>query len=60
MRYIMKGESEIEAMHAAGPARQYFTAALPLRTLVDELAKQKTVRYVQIQRGAESLLVQGG
>ncbi len=60
LRYIMKGESEIEAMHAAGPARQYFTAALPLRTLVDELAKQKTVRYVQIQRGAESLLVQGG
>ena len=33
----MKGEQEIAAMRAAGPPKQYFNAALPLLTLIEEL-----------------------
>ncbi len=58
LRYIMKGEQELAAMRAAGPARQY-SASLPLLTLVKELGKQKSVRYVSIRSGADSLTVGG-
>ncbi len=58
LRYIMKGEQEIEAMRAAGPPRQYFNTAMPLLTLIQELGKQRSVRYVRVQRGRDSLLVQ--
>ena len=54
----MKGEEEIEAMRAAGPPRQYFSAAMPLLTLIQELGKHKQVRYIQVQRGGDSLVVQ--
>ena len=58
LRYIMKGEEEIRAMRAAGPPRQYFNAAMPLLTLIQELGKHRQVRYVQVQRGGDSLVVQ--
>jgi len=58
LRYIMKGSAEIEAMRAAGPHRQYFTSTLPLLTLLEELGKQRRVRYVRVERGDESLVVQ--
>ena len=58
LRYIMKGEEEIRTMRAAGPPRQYFNAAMPLLTLIQELGKHKQVRYVQVQRGSDSLVVQ--
>lgn len=57
LRYIMKGEQEIEAMRAAGPHRRY-NASMPLLTLIQELGKHKQVRYVQVQRGSDSLVVQ--
>ena len=57
LRYIMKGEEEIEAMRAAGPPRQYFSTAMPLLTLIQELGKQTSVRYVQVQRGSDSLVI---
>jgi oxaloacetate decarboxylase alpha subunit len=58
LRYIMKGAQEVEAMHAAGPPRQYFDASLPLCTLLKELGKHKTVRYVNLRRGGDSLLIE--
>jgi len=58
LRYIMKGEQEIEAMRAAGPPRQYRGASLPLVTLLQEMKKHREVRYVRVQRGTDSLLVQ--
>ena len=58
LRFIMKGTQEIEAMHRAGPPKQYFNAAMPLQTLVQELGKRKSVRYVHVQRGSDSLVVQ--
>ena len=57
LRYIMKGEQEIDAMRAIGPPKQYFNTAMPLRTLLNELGKQTKVRYVNIQRGSGALLV---
>ena len=58
LRYIMKGADEIEAMQAAGPRRQYFSTAMPLLTLIRELGKHGRVRYIQVRRGSDSLLVQ--
>ena len=58
LRYIMKGEDEIRAMRAAGPPRKYLGAGIPLLALIEELGKHKRVRYVQVQRGSDSLLVQ--
>jgi hypothetical protein len=55
----MKGEQEVAAMHAAGPPRQYCTSAMPLVTLLRELGKRKSVRYIHLQRGAETLVLQG-
>lgn len=57
LRYIMKGEDEIAAMRAAGPHKRYFGAAMPLRTLIEELGKHRQVRYVHVQRGDNSLLL---
>ena len=58
LRYIMKGEDEIRAMHSAGPPKQYFSSSMPLLTLIQELGKHRQVRYVQVQRGRDTLLVQ--
>lgn len=60
LRYVMKGETEIAAMRAAGPARRYGTGSPPLLTLIDELKKHPGVRYVQVQRGADSLVIRNG
>jgi len=60
LRYIMKGTEEIEAMHAAGGPRQYHSASLPLATLLRELGKHRKVRYIHVQRGGDSLLMQCG
>jgi oxaloacetate decarboxylase alpha subunit len=54
----MKGEKEIEAMHAAGPPKQYYNAAMPLLTLLQELEKHQQVRYIHVQRGSDSPMVQ--
>ena len=58
LRYIMKGEDEIAAMRAAGQPKQYFTSDMPLLTLIQELDKHKKVRFVQVQRGSDSLVIQ--
>ena len=56
----MQGTQEIEALRAAGPPRQYLGAARPLKTLIQELTKHKSVRYIQIRRGADSVLLANG
>jgi oxaloacetate decarboxylase alpha subunit len=55
LRYVMKGDQEIKAMRAAGRPKQYFTADLPLVTLIDGLKKCKQVRFVNLQRGSDML-----
>jgi oxaloacetate decarboxylase alpha subunit len=55
LRYIMKGEQEIEAMLAAGPPKRYYGSTMPLLTLLQELDKHRHVRYVHVQRGDSSL-----
>jgi len=57
LRYVMKGAQEVEAMHAAGAPRQYFNTSLPIVTLLRELAKHTSVRYVHVQRSGDSLLI---
>ena len=56
LRFIMKGDKEIEAMRAAGPPRRY-SGTLPFVTLLNELTKHRKVRYVRLRRGDDSLLV---
>ncbi len=58
LRYIMNGREEIDAMRSAGPARQYLTSAVPLLELVRQLTSQKQVRYVQVRRASDSLVVE--
>ena len=57
LRYIMKGTKEIEAMRAAGPPREYCNGNAPLLDLLQDLSKNTGVRYIQVQRGANSLLI---
>jgi oxaloacetate decarboxylase alpha subunit len=58
LRYVMKGEQEVQAMRAAGRPKQYFNASLPLLTLLQELGKHPRVRYVEVKRGGDSLVIQ--
>lgn len=55
LRAIMQGGQEIEAMRAAGPARQYLGSDQPLKTLMAELEKHKSVRFIQVNRGSDAL-----
>jgi oxaloacetate decarboxylase alpha subunit len=58
LRFIMKGTQEVEAMRAAGPPKPYYNVTLPLLSLIEELTKHKSMRYIYVQRGDSSLLVQ--
>jgi len=58
LRYVMKGEQEIEAMRAAGRPKQYFTGDQPLLKLLEQLNKCKQVRFVNLQYGPDSLFLQ--
>ena len=55
LRAIMQGDQEIEAMRVAGPARQYLGSDQPLKTLMAELEKHKSVRFIQVSRGSDAL-----
>jgi len=56
-RVIMGGTQEIQAMRAAGLPKRYYSADQSLPKLFQELEKHKSVRYVQVQRGADSLVL---
>jgi len=55
MRAIMGGAEEIAAMVAAGPPKRYLTSDMPLVMLLEELKKHKSIRYIHIQHGADSI-----
>jgi oxaloacetate decarboxylase alpha subunit len=57
LRAIMQGTQEIEDMAAAGPPRSYMSGAAPLKALMAELGKHKAVRYIQVQRGSDKLVL---
>ncbi|WP_236795504.1 hypothetical protein [Amycolatopsis sp. GM8] len=57
LRALMSGSGEVEAMRAAGPPRRYTSGDVPLIRLLDELGKRKSIRYLAIERGGESLFV---
>jgi oxaloacetate decarboxylase alpha subunit len=58
MRVIMQGTSEIDAMRASGPPRQYHSSSTPLVTLLEELTRHSGVRSVHIRRGRDSISLQ--
>ncbi|MDH4189250.1 MAG: hypothetical protein OEW21_03455 [Betaproteobacteria bacterium] len=58
LRFMMKGGKEVEAMRAAGPPRPYLDASQPLPALLRELSKHRSVRYIHLRRGGDSLLIQ--
>jgi oxaloacetate decarboxylase alpha subunit len=60
MRAIMGGSKEIDAMVAAGPPKRYLTSDMPLVTLLNELKKHSRIRYIQVQRGADSISLGSG
>ena len=51
MRAIMQGDQEIETMRGAGQ---------PLKTLMAELEKYKSVRYIQVRLGGNALTLRSG
>ncbi|HWM66024.1 MAG TPA: biotin carboxylase N-terminal domain-containing protein [Steroidobacteraceae bacterium] len=59
MRAIMGGTEEIAAMFAAGPPKRYLTSDMPLVMLLNELQKHRRIRYIQVQRGADSIANRG-
>jgi oxaloacetate decarboxylase alpha subunit len=58
LRYIMKGQEEIAMMRSAGPPKQYLNTAMPLLTLMQELGKHRKVRFIQVHRGRDSVVIQ--
>jgi oxaloacetate decarboxylase (Na+ extruding) subunit alpha len=58
MRAIMQGTREIDAMRAAGEPKRYLTSDMPIVTLLDQLNRQPNVRYISIQRGGDSVVLQ--
>ncbi|MGG3081311.1 hypothetical protein [Heyndrickxia faecalis] len=57
LRYIMKGNQEIEAMRKAGPRKKYFSGTSPLLQVLDHLNKQPEISHVQIQSKTGSLVL---
>ncbi|MFP6736393.1 MAG: hypothetical protein VB959_21500 [Rhodospirillales bacterium] len=57
MHTIMQGDQEINAMRAAGPPKQYLGGSQPLKTLMETLGKHPGVRYVQVQKGADKVVL---
>ena len=53
----MQGTQEIEDMTNAGPRRSYTSGAQPLKALMAELGKHKSVRYIQVERGSDKLVL---
>ena len=58
MRTIMQGTHEVDAMRAAGTPKRYFTSDMPIVSLLEQLNRQSKVRYISIQRGNDSLVLQ--
>ena len=57
LRAIMQGTAEIDTMREAGPARAY-DSRTPLLRILQDVGSRDRLRYVHIQRGSDSLLLQ--
>ena len=55
LRALMKGSTEVDAMRKAGPPRHFTSSDSPLLSLLTELDKHRCIRYVNIQRGGDTL-----
>jgi oxaloacetate decarboxylase (Na+ extruding) subunit alpha len=51
LRFIVGEEKEIQAMRAAGPTKEYFTAENPLIALIHELLTHGDLAEVQVEKG---------
>jgi oxaloacetate decarboxylase alpha subunit len=60
LRYMLKGEKEIEAMRAQGPAKSYHTVTQPLHRLLDHLSKTNSVKTLYIRNRSYSLTLRKG
>ena len=59
LRYFA-GEDQVTAMRAAGPSKQHGGTGHSLVSLIEELTKRTKFNYIQVQKGAMSLTLQGG
>ncbi len=59
LRYFA-GEDQVTAMRAAGPSKQQGGTGHSLVSLIEELTKRTKFNYIQVQKGAMSLTLQGG
>ena len=59
LRYFA-GEDQVAAMRAAGPSKQHGGTEHSLVRLIEELTKRTKFNYIQVQKGAMSLTLQGG
>ncbi|MDP6174241.1 MAG: hypothetical protein QGF09_08760, partial [Rhodospirillales bacterium] len=57
-RVIMRGEQALQEMRAAGPPRQYYSAAMPMVSLLNEMSKHSGLGYIQVQRGTDSVVIE--
>lgn len=58
LRALMSGSAEVATMRAAGPPRRYTSGGTPLLRLLAELSSRRSIRYVAIERGGESLFAE--
>ena len=56
LRYIVREQSEIDAMRTAGPAKEYQDMTRPLVLLVQRLLQQKTLESISVQKEGVSIL----
>ena len=59
LRYFA-GEDQVTAMRAAGPSKRHGGTRDGLVSLIEELTKRTKFNYIQVQKGAMSLTLQGG
>ncbi len=54
LRWLV-GQDDVDAMRAAGPAREYLTSTRPLVSLIEELTKRTDLGRIQVRRPGFSL-----
>jgi oxaloacetate decarboxylase (Na+ extruding) subunit alpha len=55
LRYIMREQSEIDAMRAAGPVKEYQDKTRPLVLLLQKLLRHDTLESISLQREGVSI-----
>ncbi len=57
LRYIVREQSEIEAMRAAGPIKEYQDMVRPLVLMLQELLKQHPLHHISIEKEGLAVLL---